>query len=191
MLRIRIRIFSIPDPGSKRFRIPDPDPHQRILSIFHPSRIPDPGVEKSPDPGSRGRKVTGSRIRIRNTGFQSHFPKDLTREIQSINSQQRVGGTWEVLSCLADRVEFGCPAAYSDHDTWSWCAQHGSSHGEPERWSATVFSANKNNPVKMFPKLTQSWGYGYRRSITEYFGPGSDKCLSAWKLYCILNNGDY
>jgi hypothetical protein len=23
--------FSIPDPGSKRFRIPDPDPHQRIL----------------------------------------------------------------------------------------------------------------------------------------------------------------
>jgi hypothetical protein len=26
----RIRIFSIPDPGSKRLRIPDPDPHQRI-----------------------------------------------------------------------------------------------------------------------------------------------------------------
>ncbi len=26
----RIRIFSIPGPGSKRLRIPDPDPHQRI-----------------------------------------------------------------------------------------------------------------------------------------------------------------
>ncbi len=26
----RIRIFSIPDPGSKRFRITDPHPHQRI-----------------------------------------------------------------------------------------------------------------------------------------------------------------
>jgi hypothetical protein len=30
-------------------------------------RIPDPGVKKAPDPGSRGQKGTGSRIRIRNT----------------------------------------------------------------------------------------------------------------------------
>ncbi len=28
----RIRNFSIPDPGFKRFRIPDPDPPQRILN---------------------------------------------------------------------------------------------------------------------------------------------------------------
>jgi hypothetical protein len=34
----RVRIFSIPDPGSKIFRIPDPDPHQRIyLSIINPN----------------------------------------------------------------------------------------------------------------------------------------------------------
>jgi hypothetical protein len=77
--------FSIPDTGSKRFRIPDP--YQRIqvfltqkfvskLSeiwsgmfildpdlVFFTSRIPDPGIEKAPDPGSRGQKGTGSRIR--------------------------------------------------------------------------------------------------------------------------------
>jgi hypothetical protein len=60
----RIRIFSIPDPGfpSKNLSIltqkmvsvlselwsgmfiPDPDPY------FYPSRIPDPGVKKAPDP---------------------------------------------------------------------------------------------------------------------------------------------
>ncbi len=70
--------FSIPDPVIKRFRIPDPDPHQRLsifnpkncfqtlgnmirdvyhgsgyrILIFYPSRIPDPGVKKAPDPGS-------------------------------------------------------------------------------------------------------------------------------------------
>jgi hypothetical protein len=77
----RIRTVSIPDPGSwiliKEFkyfnpkkgkkwflsskkydpgcssRIPDPD------ADFLPSRIPDPGVKKAPNPGSR--------IRIRNT----------------------------------------------------------------------------------------------------------------------------
>ncbi len=74
--------FSIPDPGSqiqghKDFRIPDPDPHQRI-EVFFPQKklflssrnydpgcssrildpdldflsIPDPGVKKTPDPGS-------------------------------------------------------------------------------------------------------------------------------------------
>jgi hypothetical protein len=72
--------FRIPDPGSKRYRIPDPDLHQRIevfspqklflsswkydpdcslrirtrirILIFYPSQIPDPGVKKAPDPGS-------------------------------------------------------------------------------------------------------------------------------------------
>jgi hypothetical protein len=69
--------FSITDPGTKRFRIPTPDPYPRILSIFnlflsfrknnlgyssripnpyffHPEfwmRIPDPVVKKAPDPG--------------------------------------------------------------------------------------------------------------------------------------------
>jgi hypothetical protein len=77
----RIRTVSIPDPGSssknlsiltpkkakkwflssKKYdpgcssRIPDPD------ADFLPSRIPDPGVKKVPNPGSR--------IRIRNTGI--------------------------------------------------------------------------------------------------------------------------
>jgi hypothetical protein len=41
------------DPGCSS-RIPDPD------ADFLPSRIPDPGVKKAPNPGSR--------IRIRNTG---------------------------------------------------------------------------------------------------------------------------
>jgi hypothetical protein len=58
--------ITIPDPGSKRFRIPDPDPHQRILVFFNPkiflsSRIliflpipvPGPRVKKTPDPGSQ------------------------------------------------------------------------------------------------------------------------------------------
>jgi hypothetical protein len=63
--------FFIPDPGLKRYRIPDPDPQQRIVVFltkkmalsfckydlgcwdlgariqdpdFFPSRIPDPGV---------------------------------------------------------------------------------------------------------------------------------------------------
>jgi hypothetical protein len=30
--------FSIPDPGSRRFRIPDPDPHQRI-SVFKSNKL--------------------------------------------------------------------------------------------------------------------------------------------------------
>ncbi len=66
----RIRIFSIPDLGSKRFRIPDS--HQRISiltqkivsklseiwsGLFIPDPdpdflpIPDPGVKNAPDPG--------------------------------------------------------------------------------------------------------------------------------------------
>jgi hypothetical protein len=43
--------------------IPDP--------TFFPSRIPDPDADflPIPDPGSRGQKGTGSRIRIRNTDY--------------------------------------------------------------------------------------------------------------------------
>ncbi len=65
-------LFRIPDPGSKRFRIRikefkyfnpkrprkyDPGCSSRIRIpdpdlFFYPSRIPDPGVKKAPDPGS-------------------------------------------------------------------------------------------------------------------------------------------
>jgi hypothetical protein len=72
----RIRTVSIPDPGSasKYFNLTpkktkkwflssrkyDPGCSSRIRMLtFSPSRIPDPGVKKAPDPGSR--------IRIRNT----------------------------------------------------------------------------------------------------------------------------
>jgi hypothetical protein len=74
VLRTRIRILPsrIPDPGLKRIRIPDPDPHQRIQVVLVTqklflssrkygsgcsSRIPDP------DPESRGQNGIGSRIR--------------------------------------------------------------------------------------------------------------------------------
>jgi hypothetical protein len=65
VLRIRavypgslIRIFSIPDPLQKVFKPPkkflssrkyNPGCSSRI-QIFYPSRIPDPGVKKAPDP---------------------------------------------------------------------------------------------------------------------------------------------
>ena len=84
----RIRTVSIPDPGSssknlsiltpkkakkwflssKKYdpgcssRIPDPD------ADFSPSRIPDPGVKKVPN--------SGSRIRIRNTGGNIDWDAD-------------------------------------------------------------------------------------------------------------------
>jgi hypothetical protein len=81
----RIQTFSIPDPGSssknlsiltpknqkKWFlssKIYDPDCSSRIRMLtFYPSRIPDPGVKKAPNPGSR----------IRNTGIL---------DLQSLNS---------------------------------------------------------------------------------------------------------
>ncbi len=47
------------DPGCSS-RIPDPD------AYFLPSRIPEPGVKKAPNPGSR--------IRIRNTDCMWFFP---------------------------------------------------------------------------------------------------------------------
>ncbi len=73
----RIRTVSIPDPGSSSKNLSiltpkkpktwflssrkyDPVCSSRIrMQTFYPSRIPDPGVKKAPDPGSR--------IRIRNT----------------------------------------------------------------------------------------------------------------------------
>jgi hypothetical protein len=79
--------FSIPNPGSKRFLIPDPHQHQRInvfltKKLFLSSRkygpgcspriqIPDPDLDfiPIPDPGSRVQKDTESQIRIRNTDF--------------------------------------------------------------------------------------------------------------------------
>jgi hypothetical protein len=65
----RIFPFRTPDPGSKRFRIPDPDPHQIVqgfLSLKTVSKlleklsgmfIPDPIFFPIPDPGSRGQKA--------------------------------------------------------------------------------------------------------------------------------------
>jgi hypothetical protein len=75
----RIRLFSIPDPGSElfpsRIRIKEFkyfNPKKWFLSsrkydlgcssririlTFYPSRIPDPGVKKAPDPGSRIRNT--------------------------------------------------------------------------------------------------------------------------------------
>jgi hypothetical protein len=70
--------YWIPDPGSRRFGIPETDPLQRIKELltlklflssrknnlghssrsrildpdFFPSQIPDPGVKKAPDPES-------------------------------------------------------------------------------------------------------------------------------------------
>ncbi len=56
-------------PGAKRFRIPDPDLHQRILVITLKNFIQDQDLDffSFPEPGSRGQKGTRSRIRIRNT----------------------------------------------------------------------------------------------------------------------------
>jgi hypothetical protein len=42
---------------SKLYRKPGCSPRIRILT-FYPSRIPDPGVEKAPDPGSGSATVT-------------------------------------------------------------------------------------------------------------------------------------
>jgi hypothetical protein len=68
--------FSIPDPGSKRFRFPDPGSGSasKNLSIFNPktkvseklSGIFIPYTDFF-HPGSRGQKRTEFQIRIRNT----------------------------------------------------------------------------------------------------------------------------
>jgi hypothetical protein len=78
----RIRLFSIPDPGSELFlsRIPDFNPKKLFLSFMKhdpgcSSRIPDPDPDflPFPDPGSRGQKGTGSGIRIRHTSCILRF----------------------------------------------------------------------------------------------------------------------
>jgi hypothetical protein len=77
----RIRIFSIPDLGSGVKKIPDPGSgsasknlsiltQKKIVSV-HPgsgSRFRILILLPIPDPGTRGQKGTGSRIRILNTG---------------------------------------------------------------------------------------------------------------------------
>jgi hypothetical protein len=73
--------------GSDHCSIPDPDPGSRIRGVKHRipdptsfftnfvylSRLPDPdptiAPSRIPDPGSGGKKNTGSRIRIRNTDW--------------------------------------------------------------------------------------------------------------------------
>jgi hypothetical protein len=80
----RILTVSIPDPGSasKNLSVLTPKkPKKWFLSFrkYYPgcsSRIPDPDADSLPipDPGSRGKKGTGSRIRIRNTDFRKLDP---------------------------------------------------------------------------------------------------------------------
>jgi hypothetical protein len=73
------RVKKIPDPGSgsaaknlsifKPKNLYDPGVHPgSIILIFYPSRTPDPGVKKAPAPGPRGQKGNRSRVRICNTG---------------------------------------------------------------------------------------------------------------------------
>ncbi len=66
----------IPDPGSKRFQIPDPGPHKNFLKYFNPKNCfwalenmtrlfildPDPDFLPIQDTESRGQKGTRSRI---------------------------------------------------------------------------------------------------------------------------------
>ncbi len=72
----RFRTVSIPDPGSASKNLSVLTPKKWFLSSrkYDPgcsSRIPDPDADfypsRIPDPGSRGQKGNGSRIRIRNT----------------------------------------------------------------------------------------------------------------------------
>ncbi len=77
----RIRTVSIPDPGSasKNLSILIPKKPKkwfltsRKFDLGCSSQIPDPDADflPIPDPGSRGQKGTGSRIRIRNTALFS------------------------------------------------------------------------------------------------------------------------
>ncbi len=69
----RIRIFSIPDPGSasKNLSILTKKFVSKLSEIWARLFIPDPDPDSLPipDPGSRGQKSTGSRMRIRISGF--------------------------------------------------------------------------------------------------------------------------
>jgi hypothetical protein len=78
VLRIRDPTFSIPDPRSRVNKILDPDLHQRIevfltkKLILSSQKDVHPGswmiwTFSVPDPGFRGQKSIGSRIRIVNT----------------------------------------------------------------------------------------------------------------------------
>jgi hypothetical protein len=79
----RIQTVSIPDPGSririvefKYFNLKKWFLSSRKYDPGFSSRIPDPDADFLPitDPGSRGQKGTGSRIRIRNT--ERNFEKN-------------------------------------------------------------------------------------------------------------------
>ncbi len=64
--RIRLIFY----PGSELFPSRIPDLHKKF-KYFNPKKwFPDPDFLPVPDPGSRGQKGTGSRIRFRNTGKQ-------------------------------------------------------------------------------------------------------------------------
>jgi hypothetical protein len=71
------------DPGCSS-RIPDPD------ADFLPSRIPDPGVKKAPNPGSR--------IRIRNTEYMYNFefynPQIVMYQLQQTANRFANKRTW-------------------------------------------------------------------------------------------------
>jgi hypothetical protein len=79
----RIRLFSIPDPGSESKNLSILTPKKWFLSSRKyyrccSSRIPNPDADflPMPEPESRGQKGTGSRIRIRNTGsdYRIRYP---------------------------------------------------------------------------------------------------------------------
>ncbi len=129
----RIRLFSIPDPGSssknlsiltpkkakkwflssKKYdpgcssRIPDPD------TDFLPSRIPDPGVKKVPNPGSR--------IRIRNTGIRDEHSGSATTlglAIRAHLSEEEIlSQTWVSSSSMVRSISFS--AKYTHHLSWT------------------------------------------------------------------------
>ncbi len=67
----RIRIFSIPDPGSASKNLKQKQMFSKLYEIRSGLFIPDPVPYLLPisNPGSRGQKGTGSRIRIRNTAW--------------------------------------------------------------------------------------------------------------------------
>ncbi len=64
--------FSIPDPGSKILSIFTQENGFLALGIWSGLFIPDrdPGFLSTPEPGSRGQKGTGSRIRNTADGYQ-------------------------------------------------------------------------------------------------------------------------
>ncbi len=106
-LRSRIRIVSIPDPGSASknlsvltqkngfytlkniIRVFHPRSRIRILT-FYPSRIPDPGVKKAPDPGSRIRNTVWQGLLIQLLVFVCIQPNILIRVETRMASQASI-----------------------------------------------------------------------------------------------------